>query len=302
MNLLITGAWREAKDYIYTIEEMGHNVLFMQYEHDQIPCPYEWVDGVICNGLFLTHPINKFPNLKYIQLTSAGYDRILLEDVEKRHIIIHNACGVYSVPMAEYAIASVLQFYKKYRFFSENQNNHKWEKQRDLMELTDKRVLIVGCGDVGSECAKRFVAFGCHVMGVDIDITPRANFENIYSTDQFAKQLPYADIVILTLPLTEQTYHLVDSTVADNFKKGSILVNIARGGIVDIDAILPRLQRREMFAVLDVTEEEPLSPNSLLWDLDNVFLTPHNSFVGNKNAIRLSQTILNSLCQESKEK
>ena len=71
MNLLITGAWTGAKDYIEQIENKGHAVVFMQYEKDDLPCAYEWVEGVICNGLFLTHSIEKFVNLKYIQLTSA---------------------------------------------------------------------------------------------------------------------------------------------------------------------------------------------------------------------------------------
>ena len=113
MNLLITGAWTGAKDYIEQIENEGHAVVFLQYEKDDLPCAYEWVEGVICNGLFLTHSIEKFVNLKYIQLTSAGFDRVPMEYVAEHNIEIHNARGVYSIPMAEFAVAGVLQLYKK---------------------------------------------------------------------------------------------------------------------------------------------------------------------------------------------
>ena len=76
MNLLVTGAWSGGKNCIAELEEMGHSVRFMQFEKDDLPCAYDWVECVICNGLFLYHPIERFTNLKYIQLTSAGFDRV----------------------------------------------------------------------------------------------------------------------------------------------------------------------------------------------------------------------------------
>ena len=76
MNLLVTGAWAGAKENIEKLEAMGHQVVFMQQEKDDLPCAYEWVEGTVCNGLFLTHPIEKFQSLRFIQLTSAGFDRV----------------------------------------------------------------------------------------------------------------------------------------------------------------------------------------------------------------------------------
>ena len=105
MNLLITGAW--TSKYIDEIEEEGHKVLFMQQEKDKLPCAYDWPEGIICNGLFLYHPLSRFTNLRYIQLTSAGLDRVPMQDILKRKIEIHSARGVYSVPMAEFAVAGV---------------------------------------------------------------------------------------------------------------------------------------------------------------------------------------------------
>ena len=144
MNLLITGAWNDGKNCIEKIKAMGHQVVFMQYEKDALPCAYDWVEGVVCNGLFLSHPIENFSNLRYIQLTSAGFDRVDMSYVTAHGIEIHNARGVYSIPMAEFALCGVLQLYKQAAFFRENQRQHLWEKHRGLSELCGKQVLIVG--------------------------------------------------------------------------------------------------------------------------------------------------------------
>ena len=147
MNLLITGAWQGAKDHLDALRAMGHEIVFLQQEKDALPVDPAWVEGVICNGLFLHHPIESFPNLQYIQLTSAGFDRVPMDYAKAHGIEIHNARGVYSIPMAEFSIAGVLQLYKQGRFFYENQKARRWEKRRDLMELSGKTVLILGCGD-----------------------------------------------------------------------------------------------------------------------------------------------------------
>ena len=126
MKLLITGAWRQAKDYIKIIEQMGHQVIFLQYEKDELPCVPEWIEGVICNGLFLEHSIEQFTNLKYIQLTSAGFDRVPMDYIKEHGIQIRNARGVYSIPMAEFAICGVLQLYKQASFFMKKKQEHSW--------------------------------------------------------------------------------------------------------------------------------------------------------------------------------
>ena len=294
MNLLVTGAWSDGKNCISELEAMGHNVTFMQYEKDALPCDYEWVEGVICNGLFLTHQIEKFINLKYIQLTSAGFDRVDMNYVKAHNIEIHNARGVYSIPMAEFAVCGVLQLYKQAAFFRENQRNHLWEKHRGLLELAGKNVLIVGCGSVGNECAKRFKAFDCTITGVDLYPREDSLYNEILPLDKLDNALKQADIVILTLPLTEHTRHLINDGKLSLMKDSATLVNIARGAIIDTNALLNQIDRFNG-AVLDVFEEEPLSENSPLWEKQNIILTPHNSFVGEGNGGRLREIISENL-------
>ena len=258
MNLLVTGAWSDGKNCIAELEAMGHTVTFMQYEKDELPCSYEWVEGVICNGLFLSHPIEKFTNVKYIQLTSAGFDRVDMNYVKAHNIEIYNARGVYSIPMAEFAVCGVLQLYKQAAFFRENQRNHLWEKHRGLLELAGKNVLIVGCGSVGNECAKRFKAFDCTITGVDLYPREDSLYSEILPLDMLNEALKQANVIVLTLPLTEQTRHLIDDSKLSLMKDSATLVNIARGAIIDTNALLNQIDRFNG-AVLDVFEEEPLN-------------------------------------------
>lgn len=294
MNLLITGAWNTANDYIREIESCGHVVKFLQFEKDELPCSYEWVEGVIGNGLFLSHPIEKFINLKYIQLTSAGFDRVPMEFVEKRGISIYNARGVYSIPMAEFAIAGVLQLYKQMDFFRNSQKKHEWNKHRGCLELFGKKICIVGCGSVGTECAKRFNAFGCDVIGIDVFPRVDENYNQMLGLEDLNKVLENIDVIVLTLPLTEETKYLMNKERFEMLKTGAILVNIARGAIVDTKALLNNVEKIGG-AVLDVFETEPLDSEDSLWNMEKIIVTPHNSFVGDNNQKRLAEVILKNL-------
>ena len=294
MNLLITGALKYDKEFFKSIEHLENNILFQQNESDELVCDYSWVEGVICNGLFLYHDIANFINLKYIQLTSAGYDRVPIDYIKEHHITIYNAKGVYSIPMAEFALCGVLQLYKQSSFFYENQKKHIWKKDRELLELAGKTVCILGCGSVGTECAKRFKAFGCKIIGVDVYTYYDINYDAIIDINSLDSVLPESDIVILTLPLTEQTHHLINAQKLKLLKKNAVLVNIARGAVLDTEALIETIPNLKG-AVLDVFEEEPLFSDSKLWDMDNIIITPHNCFVGNNNKERLHILILLNL-------
>lgn len=294
MNILITGAWTNGVLYQSRFEEMGHQVRFLLNEKDELPCEYSWVEAIIGNGIFLSHSIEKFKNLRYIQLTSAGYDRVPLDYIQRNHIEIYNARGVYSVPMAEFVVAGVLSLYKQLRYFGKNQEKHLWEKNRGILELYGKTVCIVGCGSVGTECAKRFQAFGCHVIGVDVAVREDEFYEEIVELKQLNTMLEEADIVIFTLPLTEETRHLIDAKRLSALKSNAILANIARGAIIDQEALLGEVDRLGG-VVLDVFEQEPLDEQNPLWEKENVLITPHNSFVGEGNQKRLDEVILRNI-------
>ncbi len=294
MNLLITGSIAWTKEELNQISDLGHNIVFMQQEKDPLPCDAKWIEGIIGNGIFLHHDIEKFVNLKYIQLTSAGFDRVPMDYVKEHDISIFNARGVYSIPMAEFAISGVLQLYKQSRFFLENQKEHRWEKHRGLLELNEKKVCIVGCGSVGDECAKRFKAFGCEIIGVNRTKKKSSIYDEIVGIHELDLAIENADIVIVTLAFTEDTFHLINKKRLAKLKKEVVLVNLSRGEVIETQSLIEKLPKIKG-AVLDVFEEEPLAPDNQLWDMNNVIITPHVSFIGDNNNKRLARIIFEHL-------
>ena len=299
MHLLITGAWQNASDHMDQIRAMGHEIVFHPQEWEALPCDPQWAEGVICNGLFLHHPIEGFTRLRYIQLTSAGLDRVNLPYIHANHIELHNARGVYSTPMAEFALAGVLSLYKRLLHFRDLQRDHTWKKDRGLIELFGKMVLILGCGSVGTECAVRFKAMGCEVIGVDIDTKTKrgTEYKRIAPLDELDSLFSSADVIILALPVTDETRGLIGTERLASLKETCVVVNISRGAIIDQKA----LKEWNGMAVLDVFEEEPLGEDSFLWDRENIIITPHNSFVGEGNQKRLAEVIMKNLREVSEE-
>ncbi len=311
MNLLITGAWRPSPNALQALSGMGHVMCFMEREDGPLPCPGDWVEGTVCNRLFLTHPVALLPRLRYVQLTSAGCDRVPVEELAAQGVVLHTARGVYSGPMAEFALWGVLTIYKDGVGFLDAARAHCWTKRRGLREMTGKYVLVLGCGSVGTACAERFAAMGCHVRGIDLyaarNTAPcgflrEAGFDEVLPPDRLDSLLPETDILLLALPLTPDTAHCLDVRRLALLPEGAVVVNLSRGAVLDeaaLEAALrqgaDRLGGALGGAVLDVCEEEPLPPHSTLWDCPGVLLTPHNSFVGEGNEERLEKAILDGL-------
>lgn len=295
MKILLTGAFPYNDNQLNEIKSLGYEITFIQDERMPIDFDVRDIEAVVCNGLFLYTPIEKFKSLKFIQLTSAGLDRVPLDYIKEHGIKLFNARGVYSQPMAEFALCGILQLYKQSRFFYENQLKHNWEKNRNLTELYGKTVCIAGAGSVGQAVAKLFSAFDCNIIGIDPFVKEQSYFYCVKGLNEFDNVLKVSDIVILTLPLTEENKGFFNKGKFSIMKKDSVFVNIARGKLVNEQDLISAIQENQIGgAVLDVFEEEPLSPTSPLWDLENVIITPHNSFVGN-NTPRLFDLITKNL-------
>ncbi len=296
MKLLLTGAFKYTNEQIEYLKSLGNEVVFVQDEREKISFDVSDIEGVICNGLFLYNKIEQFKSLKYIQLISAGFDRVPLDYINDHKIKIYNARGVYSVPMAEFAVTGILQLVKQSRFFYENQKQHMWEKSRTLGELSGKTAVIVGAGNIGTEVAKRLNAFDMTVIGVDICNNEKLYFDNVELFSELDEYLKIADIVVLTLPLMDSTRGMFDKTKFELMKENSIFVNLARGPLVVENDLIDSLEQKLIGgAVLDVFDVEPLEKNSPLWDMKNVILTPHNSFVGENNNKRMFKVIVENL-------
>ena len=292
MKTLVTGAFPLTTEYRNELEKLGLDIMIHPDERILVEHP-EIYEAVICNGLFLYNDISLFKELKIIQLTSAGYDRVPMEYAEEHDIRVFNAGDAYSIPMAEFAIGGILQFYKQAPFFFKNREEHRWEKHRGLRELYGKNALIVGTGNVGFEIAKRLKAFGCDVTGVNRTPKHSPYFDKILPLEQLKSIVSTADIIVLAIALTSETKHLLNASLINLMKNDALLVNISRGALIDETALVDWLDHHSSTGViLDVYETEPLDETNPLWNYSNAILTPHNSFVGEENTKRLENVFL----------
>lgn len=296
MNLLLTGCFNYTESQKERLTSLGYQIYFMQQEKESLPLAAENVDATVCNGLFLSHNIEEFSRLKFIQLTSAGFDRVPVDYIKAKGIELHNARGVYSVPMAEWALYQVLEHYKQGWFFKNEQELHRWTKHRGLRELAGRRVAVVGAGNVGQEVAKRFGALGCHVTGFDIHTNGTPYFNEMALTTSLLERIDAYDVVVITAPLLPSTRGLISYDVMKGMKENATLVNIARGGLIDQEALVTVFtERKDLFAALDVFEAEPLEADSPLWKMENIAISPHNSFVSDGNNARMFEVIYQHL-------
>lgn len=295
-RLLLTGAYQYTKKQKQELEHCGWDITFIQNELEEAKVPVETFEAVVCNNLFLYNDIKKFESLKMIQLTSAGTEQVPMDYLMKHKIKMFNAKGVYSIPMAEWAIMNILQLYKNAPGFYEKQKKAVWEKDRSLIELYGKNVVIIGYGDVGKEIAKRLKGFGVTITALNRSAVEDSNIDQWVPLDKMEFVLQKADIIILSIALTKETYHLIGLRQFCLMKKNSIFVNLSRGDVVCEDDLIKVLNDSWFRGVaLDVFSKEPLAKQSPLWQYDRVIITPHNSFVSDNIHDRLFKVILKNL-------
>lgn len=298
MKTLVTGALETTPEELNMLRSLGLEITFHQDERQPVICPEQY-EAVVCNGLFVWNDISNFTNLRYIQLTSTGYDRMPMDYAKAHSIAVHNAAGVYSTPMAEWTLMALLALLKNAEKIWENQHSYRWEKDRSWQELAGKTACIVGFGAYGLEVAKRLKSFDVtvHVVNRTHKDSPYIDF--FYPLENLDQVLSTADIIILAIALTEETRGLIGVSQLSHMKPNSFLINAARGALLDESALTEMLQSGYLAgAALDVFDQEPLPENSPLWKLPNVILSPHNSFVSNRNHHRLLELITENLKKE----
>jgi len=298
MQLLLTGAFQYTESQIASLKNAGFEITYVQNELQELSTDCSKFDAVVCNSLFVYNDVEKFKNLKAVQLTSAGYDRIPVSKFAQKGIALFNAKGVYNIPMAEWAVLKALEIYKSSKFFYKNQEQKLWEKNRNLFELYGKTVLIVGVGNIGQECAKRFKAFGTKVLGADIFDSKCEFIDEFFYMDSLHSALKLADIIVMCLPLNDKTEHLINKETLSFFKENAVLINISRGKIINEPDLIQKISENKLLgAALDVFEEEPLNPANPLWSNPKVYVTPHNSFVSDAVSQRLFELIYKNLTE-----
>jgi len=212
-------------------------------------------------------PISKMDSLQVIQSPNAGVDDVLA--VLPPGVTLCNAQGVHDASTAELAIGLTISARRGFATFMSNQHKGLWAHAR-RSALTDSRVGIVGMGSIGSLIAKQLEVFNVEVIGFT-----RTGRNSSKTMADFDELLPSLDVVILILPLTPQSHHLMNRKRIEAMKNGATLINVARGAVVDTDALVVALNQGRITAGLDVTDPEPLPEGHPLWSAPNVIITPH---------------------------
>jgi phosphoglycerate dehydrogenase-like enzyme len=206
-------------------------------------------------------------SLQVIQSPNAGVDDLL--EILPPGVTLCNAKGVHEASTAELAIGLAISARRGFATFMANQSKGEWVHER-RNALTDSRVGIVGMGSIGSLIARQLEVFNVEVIGFS-----RSGNNASKTMADFDELLPTLDVVILILPLNEQSRHLMNRARIDSMKTGATLINMARGPVVDTDALIDALHRGHITAGLDVTDPEPLPQGHPLWSAPNVIITPH---------------------------
>ena len=215
--------------------------------------------------------------LRLFQLNSAGADAYLKPGVLREDVLLCNATGAYSKTVAEHGLAMTLALQKKLPLYRDGQNAHVWRGRGTVTSISDATVLVVGLGDIGLYYARLVKALGATVVGLKRRPGEKPEgVDELYTTDRLDELLPRADVIFSVLPGTPATTHLYTLERFARMKRSAIFINCGRGSAVAAEALRQALEEGLIAAAaIDVTEVEPLPPDSPLWALENLLLTPH---------------------------
>jgi phosphoglycerate dehydrogenase-like enzyme len=221
----------------------------------------------------------KMPNLKFIQLMSAGFDHVNTDLIKERKIILANAKDVYSIQIAEHVFSMILSFTHHMFTYKKQMEDATWKRHEVTHELHGSTFGLLGAGSIATEVAKRAKAFGANVLGYRKSNQKPEYFDEIYTNDLgLAHLLKVSDYIVMTLPLNQDTKHFLNEKSFKMMKKSAFFINVARGDVVDQKALTEALINKDIeYACLDVTSPEPLPKDHPLWTLENVIITPHAS-------------------------
>lgn len=236
----------------------------------------------------------KSPTLRWVQSGAAGFDNPVFGKLIEKGVTLTTSHG-QAVGMAEYVVWGVLDHFQRGPERRAAQAHHAWNRLA-FREIAGSHWLVVGFGAIGQGVARRARAFGARVTGVRRSQAAHPDADAIAPLADLPRLLPHADLVVLSIPLTAESRHLVDAEFLAAMKDGSVLVNVGRGGLVDEPALLAALDAgKPEHALLDVFETEPLPADSPFWDHPRVMLTPHASGITSGQGTRNDALFLENL-------
>ncbi len=248
----------------------------------------------------LREVVRRAPRVEWIQATSAGAGEQVrvagLSPEELDRVIVTTSSGIHAGPLAEFCLFGLLAFNKGLPRLLRDKQEKRWDHY-PTRELKGTTILIVGLGNIGLEVARLARSFGMRTIGLkrrpDAELP---HVEELHPSEDLKELVPRADAVVVTLPLTERTEGMVDREAISLMKPGCVFVNVGRGGVVDEEALIESLESRRIAgAALDVFATEPLPPESPLWDLPNVLISPHTAALAESENERIVELFQKNL-------
>jgi phosphoglycerate dehydrogenase-like enzyme len=240
-------------------------------------------------GFGLARPLfTEGRRLRWVHSAAAGVGAVLFPEMLESDVVLTNSAGIHAEPIAQHVVGGVLYLLRSFDVAVDLHRAGRWDKQpfvgddSTVRELGDCRVLVVGAGGLGGAIGRGLAHFGAECVAVRRRPTLGVpdGFVRVVGPDAIDGELPAADVVVLATPATPETRGLLDRRRLDLLPRSGIVVNVGRGNLLDEDALIAALEgERLRGAVLDVFSEEPLAPDSRLWQLRQVLLTPHVSAV-----------------------
>ncbi|MDQ0417961.1 phosphoglycerate dehydrogenase-like enzyme [Croceifilum oryzae] len=221
--------------------------------------------------------LDVMPNLKWVHVLSSGLNLLPKAKLKSKETIVTNVKGIHAIPMSEYTISMILNIVRRNYHFFQLQQKNEWESWVTVEEAYGKTLGIIGLGTVGMDIAKKAKVFGMNIMGMCNQSQPVCEYvDEVVPKENMEYLLRNSDFVLLTVPLTSDTFHLIDINELNMMKKSAYIMNISRGNVINEEALIQVLKEKRIAgAVLDVFSSEPLPSDHPIWELDNVMVTPH---------------------------
>ena len=242
--------------------------------------------------------LEKLPNLKWLQLFRAGFDMIDTDYIRKRKITLCNGKDIFSIPIAEDVVCKILMHSTNAFKYIENKKTQTWDATLKRTEFKGQTVGIIGTGSIATEIAKRLQSFGVNIYGFKrTPVSTMPYFNEVYSGKKGLEYImQVSDYVVVTADLNKGTYHMINKDNLKLMKETASIINIARGSIINQEDLKDALKNKSIsYAGLDVFEVEPLPNDDELWNLDNVYLTPHASALVKNNKDRWEKLIIQNI-------
>lgn len=275
MRALFT--FRYEDEQMKQLKDLGIDITYLPEEKLKAGTSLAGYDFMVC-----FNPFSKlnFTNcrLRWIQLVSKGVSQVPEFLRNNPKIAITNNVSGPSIPIGELIVTYILEIFKNARFFFDSQRRAHWEPNTDILEITGKTIGFLGTGKIAQEAAYRLKPFRARIIGANTTGHETEGFDEIYPTAHLETVLRQSDVVVSALPATDETYHILNQKTLGYMKRGSSLINISRGSVIDEEALCRYLDEGYFRGVaLDVFEKEPLPESSPLWNNPQVIITPHNA-------------------------